>query len=96
MSIPSEYQNGDITGYNLTVTPLNGNGQVQKFSLEPSLLSYNVSSLTPNAQYTISIFAKTSVGGGPASSIQISVLPKGNYVDTASSIYVSYYYEFQE
>lgn len=73
-AIPLEHQNGIITGY--VVTTSSEGGEDQELTLEPNLVTFELTGLVP-AQYNISISAVTEVGRGPMSTTQVLVLPAG-------------------
>ena len=77
-SLPTEHHNGVIRGYVVTALPVQGPGEPLHLNITPpSLESFQLSDLTPNTLYNISIAAFTAVGRGPMSSAQIRLLPRG-------------------
>lgn len=80
--VPIASQNGIIGGYTLIVASLgtsSGNiADTDVAMLEANIFSYEVTGLIPDTLYNISLAAHTSAGVGPMTSIQISVLPRGN------------------
>lgn len=77
MSIPPEHWNGLPTGYVVNVVPSNGRNRPQELILEPNLVSFEITGLTPNAQYNVSISAFTGAGRGPTAEAQVTLLPRG-------------------
>ena len=61
---PLEYHNGDINGYNVTITATNGEDHLTTFSATNST---RITSLDPFTTYTVRVAAVTDVGIGPYS-----------------------------
>lgn len=63
--LPLEYQNGNITGYEIEVMALAEHSTLWKLNTEAS--SILVSSVEESTTYNISVAARTSMGVGPHS-----------------------------
>ena len=63
--LPPVLPNGQVLGYNLTITAnTSENGQMQNVLLPASSLSFTFSGLDPVTDYTIQIQAVNGFGGG--------------------------------
>lgn len=76
-AIPLQHRNGLLTGYVVTTVPSNGRDQPQELILEPNLASFELTGLTPDTQYNISISAFTEAGRGPTAEAQVMLNPRG-------------------
>ena len=65
--MPERDRNGRITGYEVFLQPSPGRESVTG-NVTGGVLSVNVSGLTPNVMYNVSVRAHTAEGGGPYSS----------------------------
>ena len=78
MAIPSEHRNGVIQGYRVVAIPSEVAGVHQDLNTPPNLEAFQLTGLTPDILYNISIAAFTGAGEGPISTTQILLLPRGN------------------
>lgn len=86
-----EYQNGEITGYNITVTATNSGTAFTIFTATNSTV---VRSLTPFTTYTLSVAAVTNAGIGPYSTASTVVTREAgmlNYMKLFICITLAWY-----
>ena len=72
---PEQDQNGVITAYNITYVTSGGN--VMMNSTSSSTLSIELAGLEKFSEYSVSVAASTSIGGGPSVSIMVTTATDG-------------------
>uniref|UniRef100_A0A5S6Q0T3 Protein-tyrosine-phosphatase n=1 Tax=Trichuris muris TaxID=70415 RepID=A0A5S6Q0T3_TRIMR len=65
------HPNGVLLNYTVTYCSLNRTGLNRTIDLPPDITSYKVTGLKPLSHYKVSVLAKTAVGSGPASSVDV-------------------------
>ncbi len=76
-AIPLQHRNGILTGYAVTAVASFGSDEPREVTVEPELVLFEWTDLTPDTQYNISIAALTVAGRGPIATAQVTLLPRG-------------------
>ena len=87
---PEQDQNGVITAYDITYVTSGRN--VMMNSTSGSTLSIELSELAKFSEYSISVAASTSIGGGPSVSITVTTDTDGELNASNASVIVNSFF----